>query len=68
MVLFTLYQILNYHRCITFHDWVLDYLCLQLFRNSQTKCTMSNFNDSLKTYPKTFSHIGLMVPDIEHAV
>ena len=29
---------------------------------------MSNLNESVKTYPKTFSHIGITVPNIEEAV
>ena len=36
--------------------------------NSQTKDTMSNLNESIRTYPRTFSHIGITVPNIEEAV
>ncbi len=35
---------------------------------SQTTNNMSNLNESVKTYPKTFSHIGITVPNIEEAV
>ncbi|SHK51013.1 lactoylglutathione lyase family protein [Reichenbachiella agariperforans] len=35
---------------------------------SQTNNTMSNLDESVKTYPRTFSHIGITVPDLEAAV
>ena len=35
---------------------------------TQTTQTMSNSNELVKPYPKTFSHIGITVPDIEEAV
>ncbi len=38
------------------------------FAYSQKNKTMSNLNESVKTYPKTFSHIGITVPNIEDAV
>lgn len=36
--------------------------------SSQTTNTKSTINESVKTYPKTFSHIGITVPNIEEAV
>jgi len=39
------------------------------FSHSQNKInSMKNINETVKTYPKTFSHIGITVPDIEKAV
>lgn len=35
---------------------------------SQTTKIMSDSNETVKTYPKTFSHIGITVPNIEEAV
>jgi lactoylglutathione lyase family protein len=35
---------------------------------TQTKRDMNKLNEALKTYPKTFSHIGITVPNIEKAV
>ncbi len=43
-------------------------LVFSAFGYSQTKRDMSNLNEPVKTYPKTFSHIGITVPDIEAAV
>jgi lactoylglutathione lyase family protein len=47
---------------------VVSILMFAKFSNSQTTDTMSNLNESIKTYPKTFSHIGITVPNIEEAV
>lgn len=33
------------------------------FSYSQNKSTMKNLDESVKTYPKTFSHIGITVPN-----
>ena len=35
---------------------------------SQNKINMENLDESIKPYPKTFSHIGITVPNIEEAV
>ncbi|BDD04001.1 lactoylglutathione lyase family protein [Aureibacter tunicatorum] len=35
---------------------------------SQDKNNIGNMEEPVKTYPKTFSHIGITVPDIEEAV
>lgn len=43
-------------------------LMFSTFSYSQNKNKMSNLNESVKTYPKTFSHIGITVPNIEEAV
>lgn len=43
-------------------------LMLSTFSYSQNKNKMSNLNESVKPYPKTFSHIGITVPNIEEAV
>ena len=47
---------------------VVGILLFSTFSYSQTTNTMSNLNESVKTYPKTFSHIGITVPNIEEAV
>ncbi len=47
---------------------VVGILMFSTTSNSQTTDTMSNLNESVKTYPKTFSHIGITVPNIEEAV
>lgn len=41
---------------------------LATFSYSQNKSNMKNLDESVKTYPKTFSHIGITVPNIEEAV
>ena len=41
---------------------------LTSFTYSQKTTPMNNFETPAKTYPKTFSHIGLTVPDVEAAV
>ena len=43
-------------------------LMFSTFSYSQNKNKMSNLNESVKTYPRTFSHIGITVPNIEEAV
>lgn len=43
-------------------------LMFSTFGYSQTNKTMNNSSESVKTYPKTFSHIGITVPNIEEAV
>ena len=35
---------------------------------SQNTNIMRDYDESVKTYPKTFSHIGITVPNIEEAV
>lgn len=50
----------------------LAFLCLigtlTSFMYSQKTTPMNDFENSTKTYPKTFSHIGITVPDVEAAV
>lgn len=41
---------------------------LATFAYSQNTNSMKNIDESVKTYPKTFSHIGITVPDIAEAV
>lgn len=43
-------------------------LLLSISSYSQTSKIMSDLNETVKTYPKTFSHIGITVPNIEEAV
>lgn len=47
---------------------VVGLLMLSTFGYSQDKNIMKNLDESVKTYPKTFSHIGITVPNIEKAV
>jgi len=47
---------------------VVGILLFATFSYSQTTNTMSDLKESVKTYPKTFSHIGITVPNIEEAV
>lgn len=50
------------------HVIVVCILMFSTFSYSQNKNKMSSLNESVKTYPKTFSHIGITVPNIEEAV
>lgn len=47
---------------------VVGLFMLSTFGYSQDKNIMKNLDESVKTYPKTFSHIGITVPNIEKAV
>ncbi|WP_430810047.1 MULTISPECIES: lactoylglutathione lyase family protein [unclassified Carboxylicivirga] len=47
---------------------VVSVFALSTIVNSQNNNEMHNFNESGKTYPKTFSHIGITVPNIDQAV
>jgi len=43
-------------------------LMFSTFGYSQNNKAMRNLDESVKTYPRTFSHIGITVPNIEEAV
>lgn len=48
--------------------FVVMMLALTTFSYSQNNATMKTTNEAPVVYPKTFSHIGITVPDIEAAV